>query len=425
MTMTVPPADTPTTDQAADALLNNGFSATVAGHDIRLIPDGPQRLAQMLAMINAAQSSIRMMFYIYADDASGGAVRQALVGAAVRGVSVDLLLDSFGSSRLTDSYFDPLRAAGGRVRWFGTRWTPRYLIRNHQKLLIVDSATVMTGGFNIADSYFAPADDADGWQDLAVVLTGPQVEPIRGWFDALSQWMDRKRPRFSVLRRLVRAGVTRAGGADGPVRWLAGGPTPLPSPLTAEVRRLLSRARHLSMSMAYFSPNAGMLRRIAHIVRRGGSAQLTLPARSDNGATVGAARLSYHYLLKRGVVIREYERNLLHNKLVVIDDVVLVGSSNLDMRSLFVNMELMLRVEDAAFAGQCRALIEAQARFSTELSYASHRRREGWFNWLRWSLAWLVVGVIDYSVTRQLNFGLDEDPSADDGTDDSGDGGAD
>lgn len=385
------------------------------------MPDGPARLAQLLTMIDAAKASIRMMFYIYADDASGGAVRDALERAAERGVSVDVLLDSFGSSWLSDSYFAELRAAGGRVRWFGTRWTPRYLIRNHQKLLIVDEAQAMTGGFNIADSYFAPASDAEGWQDLAVVLTGPAVAPIIGWFDALSLWMDRKRPRFSGLRRLVRGGVGGAGVTNEPVRWLAGGPTPLPSPLTADVRRLLGQAQRLSMSMAYFSPNAGMLRRIARIVKRGGSAQLTLPARSDNGATVGAARLSYHYLLKRGVAIREFERNRLHNKLLVIDDVVLVGSSNLDMRSLFVNMELMLRVEDAAFAAQCRLLIEAQGRFSTDLSYDSHRRREGWFNWLRWSLAWLVVGVIDYSVTRQLNFGLNEDPSADDGADEGED----
>ena len=88
------------------------------------------------------------------------------------------------------------------------------------------------------------------------------------------------------------------------------------------------------------------------------------------------------------------------------------------MRSLFVNMELMLRIEDAGFAAQCRALITAQAHHGSLISFDDHRRREGWVNWLRWSLAWLVVGVIDYSVTRRLNFGLDEDPSLDSGEED-------
>ena len=395
-------------------MLRDGIDACVAGHTIQVITDGPVRLQRLLSMIDGAEQSIRMIFYIYADDDSGRAIRDALTRAATRGVLVDVLLDSFGSARLSDIFFAALRAVGGRVRWFGTRWTPRYLIRNHQKLLITDSRQVMTGGFNIADSYFASGDDADGWHDLAVTIEGPCVTDITAWFDALSGWMDRDRPRFAALRRLVRNGVS----GDGPVRWLVGGPTPLPSPLTAEIRNLLARAKHFAMSMAYFSPNAGMLRRIARIVRRGGTAELLLPARSDNGATVGAARLSYHYLLKRGVRISEFERNRLHCKLMVIDDTVLVGSGNLDMRSLFVNMELMLRIEDAAFAARCRALISAQGRHATPITYETHRRREGWLNWLRWTLSWLVVGVIDYSVTRNLNFGQNEDPSRDDGEED-------
>lgn len=408
------PVTDPAHPLAASDLLGSGIGATVAGHAIAIVTDGPTRLERLLAMIDGARNTIRMIFYIYADDSCGRAVREALTRAARRGVSIDMLLDSFGSARLTDAYFTELRAAGGRVRWFGTRWTPRYLIRNHQKLIIVDGTSAMTGGFNIADSYFAPNDDPDGWHDLAVIITGPRVIDLTEWFDSLSHWMDRVRPRFSALRRLVRRGVT----GDGAVRWLVGGPTPLPSPLTAEVRRLLGKARHFAMSMAYFSPNAGMLRRITRIVKRGGQVDLVLTARSDNGATVGAARLSYHYLLKRGVNIHEFERNRLHTKLLVIDDVVLVGSANLDMRSLFVNMELMLRVEDAAFAAQCRSLVAEQAQHGNRITYEAHRQREGWLNWLRWSLSWLVVGVIDYSVTRQLNFGLNEDPSVDDDEDD-------
>lgn len=413
--MTTSPADLSANGPKPPSdLLLNGFETLVDGHSMSVITDGPKRLGRLLTMIDAAQSSIGMIFYIYEADHSGGAVLDALTRAATRGVKVDVLLDSFGSARLSDAFFAGLRQAGGRVRWFGTRWTPRYLVRNHQKLLIVDRKTVMTGGFNIADSYFAPADDPDGWQDLALVIAGPQVAAVTGWFDSMSQWMDSERPRFAALRRLVRAGIP----GSGPLRWLVGGPTPRPSPLTREIRRLLGSAQRLTMSMAYFSPNAGMLRRLVRIVRRGGTAELVLTARSDNGATVGAARLSYHYLLKRGVRIHEFERNRLHNKLLVIDDVVLIGTANLDMRSLFVNMELMLRVEDAEFAAQCRALIAAQAEHGSPVTDDEHRRREGWFNWLRWSLAWLVVGVIDYSVTRRLNFGLDEDPSIDSGEED-------
>ncbi len=178
------------------------------------------------------------------------------------------------------------------------------------------------------------------------------------------------------------------------------------SPWARALRGDMLRAGNMALAMAYFAPNAGMLRRIAMIARRGGEVRMLLPARSDNGATVGASRLLYGFLMKRGVAIAEYEAQRLHAKLIVIDDIVLIGSANLDMRSLYVNMELMLRVQDAGFARQCRDWITAQEVHSTEITPQLHRRRAGPLNRLRWFASWLVVTVIDYSVTRRLNFGL-------------------
>src|SRR3546814_3451832 len=100
-----------------------------------------------------------------------------------------------------------------------------------------------------------------------------------------------------------------------------------------------------------------MLKRIARAARRKGS-RLVLPSRSDNGATVAAARLLYGPLLKRGEEIWEYQPCKLHMKLIVVDDAVYVGSANFDMRSLFLNLEIMLRVEDPGFAQAMRALID-------------------------------------------------------------------
>lgn len=385
--------------------LTQSFGASVDGHAIMLVPSGPERLERLLAMIGGAQRSLSILFYIYAADAAGTQVRDALTDAARRGVAVTMLLDRFGSSTTPDSFFAPLRDAGAAVRWFGTRWTPRYLIRNHQKLVIADSERVMTGGFNIEADYFAPTGDPAGWQDLAVMLDGPAVAAAVRWFDALDDWLDAPRPRFRDLRRLVR----RWHDQKGPVRWLIGGPAPRLSPWARCLRRDLAGARRLDLSVAYFAPDAGLLRRIGAIARRG-SATLVLPARSDNAATVGASRLLYGFLLRRSARIAEYEPSLLHNKLIVIDDIVLVGSANLDMRSLYVNMELTLRIEDAGLAAQCRSLIAAQRALSTPIDMALHKRRAGWINRLRWFASWLVVSVIDYSVTRRLNFGLGKPP---------------
>lgn len=378
------------------------LTATVGSMQITLIPDGAERLARLVELIDGATQSLRVLFYIFASDRSATLVRDALARAAARGAKVTALLDSFGSSSTPDSFFDPVRREGGTVRWFGTRWTPRYLIRNHQKLVIIDEYIAMSGGFNVADAYFSDFDDRDGWSDLAFTVTGPAVTSAIRWFDGLAGWLADPRPRFRDLRRLVREWRDPGGR----VRWLVGGPTVRLSPWARTFRHDLSRAGNVSLVMAYFSPNTGLLRRFGRVARSGGQVRMLLPARSDNPATVGAARLLYGFLLKRGATISEYEQQRLHSKLIVIDDIVLIGSANLDMRSLYMNVEMVLRVRDAAFARQCRALIAAQEEQSTQITPALHRKRAGLLNRLRWFGSWLVVSVIDYSVTRRLNFGL-------------------
>jgi cardiolipin synthase len=163
------------------------------------------------------------------------------------------------------------------------------------------------------------------------------------------------------------------------------------------------------MIEAYFSPGQGMLKRIGAIAARaeggaGEGARLVMPARSDNGATVGAARLLYGPLLKRGVEIFEYQPCKLHMKLIVIDDAVYIGSANFDMRSLFLNLELMLRVEDADFARRMIAFVDRRVADSREITQAVQRQRRNPLTLAKWWISYLLVGVLDYTVTRRLNF---------------------
>ena len=376
---------------------------TVGDAHIKLLPHGPDRLATLLDTINTAHTSIRLLFYMFCPDAAGTAVRDALLAAAQRGVTVTMLIDSFGSSSTPNRFFDPIRDAGGTVRWFGTRWTPRYLIRNHQKLVVVDDTICISGGFNVADSYFAPPDDAQGWADIGFILTGPPVAPMMRWFDSLAEWMARERPRFRDLRRLVRHWHDDTPGT---MQWVVGGPAARLSPWSRALRAELKPGRRLAICMAYFAPNAGMLRRIVRVARGGGSVSILLPSRGDNPATVGAARLLYKYLIKRGVEIAEFQPQLLHAKLIVVDDVVLIGSANCDMRSLYINLELMLRVEDADFAAACLAIQHARLAQAQPITLSLLQQWATPLTRLRWFMSWLVVTVADYSVTRRLNFGL-------------------
>jgi cardiolipin synthase len=101
----------------------------------------------------------------------------------------------------------------------------------------------------------------------------------------------------------------------------------------------------------------------------------------------------------------EYLPTKLHTKLFVIDDAVQIGSANFDMRSLFLNLEVMLRIEDRAFAAHVRSYVDAEVARSLEITPELHRARTGLWTRIKQAAVYLVVGVLDYRVTRFLNFG--------------------
>jgi cardiolipin synthase len=148
-----------------------------------------------------------------------------------------------------------------------------------------------------------------------------------------------------------------------------------------------------------------MLRKIGRI-GRGANARILLPNKSDNGATIGASRLLYKPLIKRGVKIWEFLPTKLHTKLIVVDNVVYIGSGNFDVRSLYLNLEVMLRIEDAALAERMRAYVTEQLPASQRITQAIDRSHRTLFNRIRWGLSWFLVTVVDYSITRRLNLGL-------------------
>jgi cardiolipin synthase len=108
--------------------------------------------------------------------------------------------------------------------------------------------------------------------------------------------------------------------------------------------------------------------------------------------------------LKRKVEISEYQPTKLHTKLFVVDDVVHIGSANFDMRSLFLNLEMMLRIEDKAFAAAMRSFVDAEVADSRAITLETHGQARSILNRLRWATAYFVVAVADYSISRRLNF---------------------
>lgn len=390
------------TNPAASACPHAPIQARVAGHDLELIFDGAARLDRLRALIDGATRSIDIVIYIFDDDSAGLEIVARLLAAAQRGVRVRAVIDSFGSSDTPDALFAPLRAAGGEILFFSRRWRSSYLIRNHQKLILIDDRIAITGGFNISEQYLSPP-RRDCWFDLGLIVEGPSVAQAVRWFAELHAYTTGDDGKLLILRRLIREWPVE----NGALTWLVGGPTQRLSPWARAVRRDLDRARRLDMAMAYFSPGQGMLRRLGRVARRG-RARFVMAAKSDNAATIGASRLLYGYLLRKQAEVWEYRPCKLHMKLIVIDNVTYIGSANFDARSLFVNVEIMLRIVDPEFAARMRDFIASLEGECEVVTKESHKARAGLLTRLRWTLAWFVVGVADYTVSRRLNFGLAE-----------------
>ncbi|QNN64744.1 phosphatidylserine/phosphatidylglycerophosphate/cardiolipin synthase family protein [Sphingomonas rhizophila] len=374
-------------------------SVTVDGNALTLLTGGRERFEALLSLIDGAKRDLRLLYYTFLDDESGEAVVAALLRAIERGVRVSLLVDGFGSSKTPDDYFTRLGDAGATFCRFLPSLGRRYLIRNHQKLALADEAVALIGGFNIADDYFQEAEEG-GWRDLGLIVDGPAAGRLAPYFDDLMGWALRKGARIRDLRRIIH----KFSENEGVLQWSYGGPMRRLSPWANATCRDLASSNDVQMIAAYFAPTYGMLRRIARIGGRG-RARVITAAKSDNTATIAAARFTYGRLLKRGVEIYEYRPTKLHTKLVVLDDVVHIGSSNFDIRSLYLNLEMMLRVDDPEFATMMRHYFEGEVQDSLRITPDLHRKRGTLASRIKWAASFFLVTTGDYTVTRRLNFG--------------------
>lgn len=373
------------------------FTVEAAGHSFTFYPHGQDRLRALIALIESAEASLRVFYYLFDSDTSGTMVRDALVAAARRGVKVDLIVDAFGNDAGA-AFFEPLVEAGGSFAIFSPSWGVRYFVRNHQKFTIADERRVMTGGANVSDHYFAiPAEN--GWCDLSVVIEGPVVEQFVRWSDLLARWVANeaqgRKPQLRRLRSIVKQ--WDGGGEGAPVRLLVGGPLVRKGHWAWVFRKDLVGAKRLDTVSAYFSPPRSFRRLFARIGRRG-RARMIMAGKSDIAAAIDMARLQYGKLLRARVQVFEFGICKLHMKLLVVDDVSYVGSANLDKRSFRINVELMVRIEDAGLAAQLRNLIDHLEGSSEAITPGWYARHATPLTRLRWRIAyWLSLA--DYRVS--------------------------
>ena len=382
------------TNAATDDMQCKAFApVSAAGHLFQWLTTGTATFAAMLKHIEQAQHSVVMEFYICKPGAVADRFRTALIDASLRGVRVQLLLDGFGSDAVAAGYWREFEQCGGQLRWFNPIRLLRLSFRNHRKLLVTDGAIAIVGGLNLADEY-----DGDGvtrgWRDVALELRGPVVNALGSSFERM--WaLAAFEP--SNLRSFVHARPPSDRDSSKPRLLLAG-----PGCRTIDLRRQLyadlRTASRVTVHAAYFLPSRELGRMLTEVALRG-EVRILMPATSD----VPVAQLATWHAIRRlgSVAIRffEYLPQMMHGKLLVIDDLVYIGSANLDVRSRLINYELMLRLPVPAVAEQARRIFESDLQHSRP----SRMLRPSWWLRVRQRAAyWLLARVDPYFASRKL-----------------------
>lgn len=352
--------------------------------------EGDRVYASMLADIAAARTSVRLETYIFSTAGTGISFRDTLSGAAARGVAVRVLVDGFGSAAVPAAFWQPLLDAGGEVRVFNPLRPGMFGIRNHRKLLVCDDSVSYVGGFNIAPEYEGDG-VARGWRDVALRISGALSATLGETFDRVFDLASMRRKFLVRLRRAQERRIVASCGC----RLLLGWPGRGANSLLRSLLRDLSRARSAQIMVAYFLPTRRLRRAMKNTSRRGASVELLLPGKSDVAMSKLASESLYRRMLKAGVRIFEYQPQMLHGKLFVIDDAVYIGSSNLDPRSLRVNYELVVRLESPAVAAAARAILEECRRHSVEVRTDTWSRQRSLWTSMKQRIAHFVMVRLD------------------------------
>ncbi|CAM3247690.1 cardiolipin synthase [Nocardioides dubius] len=363
-----------------------GALPLVAGNDVTIEPDYVRSIQAMAEAVDGAQRYVHVEFYITAWDAVTAPLLEAMARAAERGVAVRLLFDHLGSRGIPGYRDLKARLAGTEVAWHpmlpimplrGRFRRPD--LRNHRKLVVVDGEVGFAGSQNLTEpGYNKPKNHQLGreWVELMVRIEGPAVAELDAVF--VGDWYAETGELHGVEG--YRAPEVATGS---PVREVRCQVVPSgPGYVTENNLRLFttliySAQRRISLTSPYFVPDESLLYAVTTAAQRGIEIELFVSEISDQ-FMVGHAQASYYRaLLEAGVRIYRYPAPyVLHAKHFTIDDdVAVIGSSNMDMRSFALNYEVSLMMLGAPIVGELRRVEDDYRKICSELTLAEWSQR--------------------------------------------------
>jgi cardiolipin synthase len=343
------------------------------GNCVELLTDYAGSIDRLVADIEGARHHVHLLYYIYGDDETGRRVADALARAAKRGVKCRVMMDAVGSKLGLRHLAPRMRRDGIEVQavlqvGFFRRNAARFDLRNHRKIAVIDGAIGHTGSQNIVNPEFVKGYPNE---ELTVRITGPAVVQLQAVFLAdhffesgsgLDELELFPEPAASgeVLAQVVPSGpgYQRENGQE------------------LMIALLYAARERVVITTPYFVPDEPFFQAVRSAVLRGVEVHLVLSEHANQLVTQLAQRSYYEDLLGAGVVIHFYQPRFLHAKHLSIDDhIVLIGSTNIDIRSFALNAEVNVLIYDAEVAAEMRRVQERYFAASRLLKAEEWARR--------------------------------------------------
>lgn len=344
------------------------------GNHSEILIDGHETYKRILQHISEAKEYILFQFYIFRTDKVGEAFIEALSKKASEGVRVYFLSDKIGT-RLNKKFIERLTSHGVQVKvFYSTKdWDSRFQLnfRNHKKLVIVDGKIGITGGLNIGEDYLGRDPSMGYWRDTAIYFEGPavqvaQISFITDWYWSSNDiidlnWHAQFKDQDSQLM------VQYTGPND-----------PLEAAHLIHLQLINDAKEKLWIATPYFIPPEGIYQGLILAKMRGVDVRVILPSTSDNPMLFYATQVYIEKLLSHKIPVYLYQKGFMHQKVLMTEDIVSVGSLNMDSRSFFLNFEIFTIGNEKSLVDQVESMLLKDMIYSEEVTIRSLKKRPFW-----------------------------------------------
>lgn len=342
-------------------------SPVFSGNKIDVYPGGKIKFEHLLKDIENAENHIHIFYYAIGDDKIGRELKNKIIEKVKQGIKVRLIYDGLGCNKTNRNYFRQMTDAGVEVRTFLPLSFPKILrsinYRNHKKIVIIDGKIAYTGGINVKDEY------VDGlkwgrWNDCHFKIEGAGAQGLQSVF--LADWYYVSNEYLESPQYFPEVGSP----GNSPVQIVNAEPLGLNANIRDAIFTAITHAKkYVYIETPYFIPTPCLIRAIETASLSGIDVRLIIPKRSDNGSVQHASNSYIEQMLRNHVKVYQYMDGFTHSKLIVIDDeLVIAGSTNIDIRSLELHFETNILIYDKNIANTVKDIYHTDIKNSEQIN---------------------------------------------------------